>query len=234
MVWGPISLMFSCRFRTSVEGCAWVHTMYVWEEGMFCLEWGDSHGGGLSWHIFHLQEGVIVQKLVKRHQIQGYFSWLLQWRWEDGDLMEKWLEQSSHQLLQLCRSRFPRTTIQYFALFDFPFSSVLTFEMAIVGRALQTMGLTTFYCSSEIYSQVWVSHGGPCTLRSMIDPRFLWVALLSVHGVEACREMIILLLKLSWRNQEFLVLLMYRVWCGCCRLWVEWDLWNAWMRLDVQ
>ena len=227
MVWGPISLMFSCRFRTSVEGCAWVHTMYVWEEGMFCLEWGDSHGGGLSWHIFHLQEGVIVQKLVKRHQIQGYFSWLLQWRWEDGDLMEKWLEQSSHQLLQLCRSRFPRTTIQYFALFDFPFSWVLTFEMAIVGRALPTTCLRTLYCSSETYSQVWVSSWSP-----MYSSKYDWSQIsLSDGGSFEC---LVLLLKLYWRNQIFLVLLMYRVWCGCCRLLVEWDPWNAWMRLDVQ
>jgi len=53
-------------------------------------------------------------------------------------------------------SRFPRTTMRYFARSGFPFLSFLIFEMAIDGSALPMIGRSIWYCSSVIYSQVWV------------------------------------------------------------------------------
>ena len=57
--------------------------------------------------------------------------------------------------------RIPRTTIRYFALSGLPCASFLIFEMAMVGRALPTMGRRTLYWSSEIYSQVLVCSWRP-------------------------------------------------------------------------
>ena len=64
-------------------------------------------------------------------------------------------------LFHLWGSKFPRTTIQYFAHDGVPFSSVLTLDIAIDGRAVPTIGRSAWYSSSVIYSQVSVSSWRP-------------------------------------------------------------------------
>ena len=55
---------------------------------------------------------------------------------------------------QSCGSRLPRATMRYLARSGLPSSSFLTFERAMVGRALPVTGRRVWYCSSVMYSHV--------------------------------------------------------------------------------
>lgn len=54
-------------------------------------------------------------------------------------------------------SKLHRATMRYLALSGLPSSSFLTFERAMVGRAFPVTGRRAWYCSSVMYSHVWVS-----------------------------------------------------------------------------
>ena len=56
-------------------------------------------------------------------------------------------------LLQLLELRLPNTTILYLHLFGCPFSSLLSVEIAIVGRAGPVVFLRSLYLSSVMISK---------------------------------------------------------------------------------